>query len=181
MTEPEGVVEFVSQGLLSKFGFEDGDMMLDFILDHDFGVDFRELLIAVVERLLVPRLDQQVETYTIWATLHNPIRAKTIDGEPADPFSTITPVIVEVAVADIISVARTLPRDSDDAQPTPESAGLGEQAGSSPDRVVRSWFRTTGGAGGTVDIECRHCGQATFFEARHGEVPPDRCPACGAD
>lgn len=181
MVEPEGVVEFVSQGLLSKFGFEDGDMLVDFILDHDLHVDFHELLIAVVERLLVPRLDHQVETHTIWATLHNPIRAKTIDGEPADVFSTVTPEIVEIAVTDIIRIARTLPLDSEETQPTPDSAGLGEQAGSFPDRVAPSWFRTKGGAGGTIDIECRHCGRSSLFEARHGEVPPERCSACGAD
>ena len=31
-----------------------------------------------------------------------------------------------------------------------------------------------------VDIERKHCHFATFFEARHGEVPPSRCPKCGA-
>jgi hypothetical protein len=62
----------------------------------------------VVERLVVPRLDQRVETYTL-ASSHNPIRARTIDGAEADSDSTLTPEFIEVPVAQIIEVARTLP------------------------------------------------------------------------
>ena len=103
------MLEFYPSGLLHKFGFDDGDLMYDPIREHDLGVDHHDLLIAVVERLLVPRLDQEVETYTIWATLHNPIRARTVDGDEADMAFTLTPEVVEIPVADIIEVARTLP------------------------------------------------------------------------
>jgi hypothetical protein len=99
--------------LLHKFGFGDGDMMWDVIEEHDLGVDFQDLLIAVVERLVVPRLDQTVETHTIWATMHNPIRATTIDGVEASIGDSLTPDVIEVAVADIIEVARTLPTESE--------------------------------------------------------------------
>lgn len=107
------VIEFYPDGLLHKFGFGDGDMLYDLIEEHDLGVDHQELLIAVVERLVVPRLDQEVETYTL-PSLHNPIRAGTIDGEKADAFDSITPEVVEVPVADVIRIARTLPPIPDD-------------------------------------------------------------------
>ena len=45
---------------------------------------------------------------------HNPIRACTVDGEEADIDSTLTPEVVEVAVADIIEVASTLPPVEDE-------------------------------------------------------------------
>ena len=108
------VIEFYPDGLLHKFGFGDGDMLYDLIEEHDLGVDHQDLLIAVIKRLVVPRLDQEVETYTL-PSLHNPIRAGTIDGERADAFGSITPEIVEIPVADIIRIARTLPpiEDSD--------------------------------------------------------------------
>jgi hypothetical protein len=103
-----GVVEFYPEDLLSKFGFGDGDMLYDLIDEHDLGVDHQDLLVAVVERFVVPRLDQVVTTYVI-GTSHNPIRADSIDGVKADYNSTLTPDVIEVPVADIIRVARTLP------------------------------------------------------------------------
>ncbi len=57
---------------------------------------------------------QAVETFTL-LTLHNPIRADTIDGEKADIHSTLTPKVVEVLGVDIIRIARTLPHFGDDA------------------------------------------------------------------
>ena len=113
MPEARGeVIELYPEGLLHKFG--DGDMFYDLIEEHDLGFDHQEMLIAVVERLVVPQLDQEEETYTP-SSLHNPIRADTIDGERADMSSSITPDFVEVPVADIIQIARTLPpiEDSD--------------------------------------------------------------------
>jgi hypothetical protein len=108
-----GVVEFYPEGLLHKFGFGDGDMLFDLVEEHGLRVDHQDLLAAVVERLVVPQLDQVVETYTL-VSCHNPIRAHTIDGEKADIDSTLTPEVVEVPVADIIRVARTLPQIDDD-------------------------------------------------------------------
>ena len=39
--------------------------------EHDLSVARQALLVAVVETLVIPRLDQAVETSTICATLHN--------------------------------------------------------------------------------------------------------------
>lgn len=105
-------VEFYPEGLLHKFGFGDGDKLYDLVEEHGLGVDHRDLLVAVVERLVVPCLDQVVETYTL-VSFHNPIRAGIIDGEKADIHSTLTPVIVEVPVAEIIGIARDLPLDGE--------------------------------------------------------------------
>mgnify|MGYP001815140936 CR=1 FL=1 len=102
-------IVFYPEGLLHKFGFGDGDMLDDLTEEHSLGVDHRELLVAVVERLVVPRLDQTVDAYAFWGTLHNPIRAKAIDGVEADIGDTLTPQSIEIPVADIIEVARTLP------------------------------------------------------------------------
>ncbi len=102
----QGVVEFYPEGLLHKFGFGDGDMLYELIEEHDLGVDHQDLLIAVVEQLVVPRLDQTVETYTL-VSLHNPIRARTIDGEEATLDSMLTPQVVEVPIVDILRLAGT--------------------------------------------------------------------------
>lgn len=37
-----------------------------------------------------------------------------------------------------------------------------------------------GGPGGDVGVVCRRCGFETYFAARLGEEPPDRCPKCSA-
>jgi len=105
---PGEVVDFYPDDLCSKFGFGDGDMLYELIQEHDLGVDHQELLIAVIERLVVPQLDVVVETYTL-PSIHNPIRAATIDGEKADPYDFISDEIIRIPVADIIEVARTLP------------------------------------------------------------------------
>jgi len=112
-SDTSAVVEFYPEGLLHKFGFGDGDMLYDFVEEHGLGVDDRDLLVAVVEHLVVPQLDQVVDTYTL-GTMHNPIRARTIDGEDADIDSTLTPEIVKVPEAEIIRIAQTLPPSDDD-------------------------------------------------------------------
>ena len=114
MTDPQepvhpSTIAFYPEGLLHKFGFSDGDILGDLTEEHGLEVDHRELLVAVVERLVAPRLDQEVDIYTLWGTLHNPIRARTVDGDEADLGDTLTPEIIEIRVADIIEIARTLP------------------------------------------------------------------------
>lgn len=111
-TEPEEppaaeVVAFYPEGLLHKFGFSDGDLLVDLMEEHHVEVDRSDLLVAVVERLVVPRLDQRVETYTL-SSLHNPIRASTVDGAEADLDSVLTPEVIEVPVPEILAVARAL-------------------------------------------------------------------------
>ena len=110
------MVEFYPEDLLHKIQFGDGDMHYELTEEHGLRVDHQELLVAVVERLVVPRPNQVVEIYTK-KTGHNPIRALNIDGEKADIDSTLTCEVVEVLVADIIRVARMLPQIYDDGGP----------------------------------------------------------------
>ena len=42
-------------------------------------------------------------------------------------------------------------------------------------------FKMVSGIGGTIELKCIYCGAETYFEARCGEEPPERCPSCGRD
>jgi hypothetical protein len=121
------------QGLLSKWGFDDGDPFDEvaewFHNQHgeprmghcdcpnfDLGVDDRALLVEVVKRFVLPVLDQRVEVEVI-ETIHNPIRACSVDGAPIpdavhygqlpDPV-TLTPDVVEVPYSTVVEVAAEL-------------------------------------------------------------------------
>ncbi len=105
---------FATSGLLSKWGFSDGDLLDDLLWDHDIrGADNQAVLATIVEQYVVPALDQEVETERI-GTLHNPIRAVTVDGEEwgdrvYQPFiadGVLTPEYVEVPDDVILDLAR---------------------------------------------------------------------------
>ena len=98
-----------SDGLLSKWGFGDGDLpdtVWDLIDAHGIdyaALDWHRVLTQLVRERLLPALDQRVEVYEI-DTIHNPVRAATIDGEPVSddviygrvPEPTLTPEYVVV-------------------------------------------------------------------------------------
>jgi hypothetical protein len=117
-----------SWSLLSKFGFNDGDVP-DEILDYMFeaGVnpretpwDWHDALRAMVRKHLLPALaaeGHEVEVYDI-DTAHNPIRADKIDGVVVDSLDrdqwpTLTPEYVTVEWAD---VAHALGAQIDEAE-----------------------------------------------------------------
>ncbi|MFH1330151.1 MAG: hypothetical protein ABIJ48_05815 [Actinomycetota bacterium] len=58
--------------------FRPDDLLADLVDEHGAGVSYHDLLIAVLEQLLLPRLDHHVEASTL-VSLHNPVRARTID------------------------------------------------------------------------------------------------------
>src|SRR5687768_1774010 len=99
-----------SFGLLSKWGFNDGDIP-DHVADEldRRGIridsfDWTEVLCALVCKYLLPeiRKHHEIEVYEI-LTSHNPIRAKTVDGGIADMFSgDLEPVYVTVPMEDVI-------------------------------------------------------------------------------
>jgi hypothetical protein len=79
--EPPELPEYVTlcaSCLLSKWGFEDGDL-LSFLNDW-ITCDRRAVLVELVKRKLLPALKQQVE-FEVIETNHNPIRALTVDGQ----------------------------------------------------------------------------------------------------
>lgn len=109
-------VTLFSADLLSKWGFNDGadpDEWWDFCERHgaDPGVlDFP--LVEMVQRYLIPRLDQTV-TVAIIETSHNPIRVETVDGVDVTeawfgraPKPALTPEYVEVPLSEALKVAQ---------------------------------------------------------------------------
>lgn len=112
------MLTLISDGLLSKFGFNDGDEpdhWLDWCdeqgIDYNArGWDWHTTLRRLVREHLLPRLDQQVELTDI-DTIHNPIRALTVDGVEIDwyedyPDGTLTPDSVEVPYDEVLRIAR---------------------------------------------------------------------------
>lgn len=112
--EPPETVTLFAEGLLSKWGFSDGDL-LDWL--YEFGVrDKHTVLCAVVRQKLLPALAQKVEVEEI-GTCHNPIRARTVDGvdvknlwyDAAYEKKLLTPDSVTVTGAEVLEIARSLP------------------------------------------------------------------------
>lgn len=67
-----------SRFLLSKYGFNDGDL-LEWINEHNREYDTHATLIACVRRKMLPVLNRKVEICEI-CCIHNPCRAETVDG-----------------------------------------------------------------------------------------------------
>lgn len=132
MSDPK--LMFFTRGLLSKWGFDDGDPFDDVEewwhnqhgtgpMRHcdcgffDLGVDARELLCVLVRRLVLPVLDQRVQVVEI-ETSHNPIRAEVVDGVPlpedawyrvhGPEVPKLTPDCVEIPYSVIVEVAAEL-------------------------------------------------------------------------
>lgn len=111
-------VRLYSDGLLSKWGFRDGDVLMYYLWElpeYDDRDDFSEFdshraLEELVKTHLLPALDQRVETVFI-GTIHNPVRAKTADGldvegEWYDEWHSVTlsPTFVDVPDEQVMEV-----------------------------------------------------------------------------
>lgn len=122
MSEP--TLRLLSSGLLSKWGFSDGDVP-DEWLDwcEERGIDWTALrgwrayvLPELVRRYLMPALEQKVELVDI-GTNHNPIRAGTVDGidvsdrwyDNSDDEPELDPEYVEIPFGKVLEVAREAP------------------------------------------------------------------------
>lgn len=73
-------MRFYLENLLSKWGFEDGGVLDDLIYENKIDIDNRDLLVAVVKELVLPKIEDTVEVETI-TTIHNPIRATLVNGQ----------------------------------------------------------------------------------------------------
>jgi hypothetical protein len=125
----EGLV-LISSGLLSKWGFCDGDVLDDDLYEELEEIGFWEAdlrsvrdpavafslghraLIRLVREYLVPRLDQDVEVVEIGSSC-NPIRASKVDGVDVEgcwygnqPDPHLTPESVVVSTVDVLRVCR---------------------------------------------------------------------------
>jgi hypothetical protein len=117
MMETVSSLHLPSWGLLSKFGFSDGDMpddLCDWLedrlgIEHARDMPWHTVLEALVREQLLPVIDQTVEVVSI-ETIHNPIRAVTVDGvdvtdfwygDPGQP--TLTPEGVTVSYETVLA------------------------------------------------------------------------------
>ncbi|MEV2277723.1 hypothetical protein AB0I72_19265 [Nocardiopsis sp. NPDC049922] len=120
MTEP--TVTLFSFGLLSKWGFGDGDTpdeWLDYLDEH--GIDWDDAqwpLAALVRRYLLPELAKHhtIEVYEI-ETIHNPIRASRVDGIEIDPLAAddeveLIPASVDVPLSEALRIAQLAPKET---------------------------------------------------------------------
>jgi hypothetical protein len=107
-------MRFYTEGLLSKWGFNDGDILDDLLYDHfgTFDEDPHELLIKVVRVHILPKLEQMVEVHEI-NTIHNPIRATSVNGVKINVYEgihgvSLTPEYVDIDDQHIVNLARNM-------------------------------------------------------------------------
>ena len=114
-----GYIRFPTAGLLSKWGFGDGDMLEDVLdewlngkwPDDDYdplGFEHR-VLVRVVREHVLPHITTPIEVYEV-GTVHNPIRAETVNGVSWDWYTTdvdgrLDPEFVDVPISVILSIA----------------------------------------------------------------------------
>lgn len=81
MKDTYKTIRLYSRGLLSKWGFSDGDILSDFIYENDldFKLSEHKLLESLIKRHLLPKLNHKIEV-CFMMTNHNPVRAEMIDG-----------------------------------------------------------------------------------------------------
>ncbi|NQX36267.1 hypothetical protein [Herbiconiux sp. VKM Ac-2851] len=96
---PTGWLSLDAQSLLSKWGFGDGDKIGDWWWDHfDEPLDSRfpgahrhDVLRLLVRLALVPAIEAFGHAITVYdiGTIHNPVRAETVDGITIDHYNDI--------------------------------------------------------------------------------------------
>lgn len=107
-------ITLFSSGLLSKWGFSDGEPPEEWLDYLDArGIDPGDAdwpLIALVRRYLLPALaaHHDIEVYEL-DTIHNPIRARVVDGaeidDRADNGVTLTPAAVSIPMDEVARIA----------------------------------------------------------------------------
>lgn len=123
MTDARDVFTLWPEGLMSRWGFQDGDVIhqdddfWDYANEH--GVDLLTverdwLLLAVVQTFIVPVVDQVLDVFHM-ETQHNPVRTRTVDGhlidhrlDEDDQPVHLTPREITVPYADVLALAREL-------------------------------------------------------------------------
>lgn len=98
-------IYLASDGLLSKWGFEDGDVLENVLFkEHESWDRFyndadlltgHEELIRLVKTCLVPEIEMhhKLDVFEVEETNHNPIRTRSVDGVEVDVYhaqSTVT-------------------------------------------------------------------------------------------
>ena len=105
-------MKFSTNSLLSKWGFDDGDILDGLLYDNGLDVDAHKVLIKVVKTLLLAKIKQNVEVIEIH-TIHNPIRAQTVDGVEINNYKyghgdLLTPKVIDIDDDEIIKIAKEI-------------------------------------------------------------------------
>ncbi|MFK4760315.1 hypothetical protein ACI3KS_05205 [Microbacterium sp. ZW T5_45] len=106
-----------AEGLLSKWGFGDGDALDDWWwdnFDEEPPFNDHDMLHALVVTYLVPAIcdaAREVEVFRL-ETIHNPVRARTLDRVEVDHYSTQDrridpPITVAVTKQQILDLAES--------------------------------------------------------------------------
>lgn len=98
-----GGVTLHAQSLLSKWGFNDGDVpegYLDWLDEHGlpYPDDWHGLLRLMVRTRLMPHIREDVQLVSI-STIHNPIRARTVNGREIDDTADNDHLLIDTAVS----------------------------------------------------------------------------------
>lgn len=114
--------------LLSKWGFDDGDILHDFKVGHGLKVNSATLLVEVVKRYVLPELRKHHDLKAdVVLGLHNPIRVIQVDGVSVDdndePSMTLTPAMVDVSDDMILAIANEQLLISEQAEEDQADAG----------------------------------------------------------
>ena len=113
--------------------------------------DEHAVLCAVVRQKLLPALAQKVEVEEI-STIHNPIRARTVDGTDVTHLhydsslrteGLLTPASVDVTGAEVLAIARALTANAGTHRLPPETGAASE---CSVRRIRRIETATLGGS-----------------------------------
>lgn len=115
-------MRFYTSGLLSKWGFKDGDILDDLLWDSglcgtgklgdDSELQEHDVLTKIIQDYVLPKITDDVKTCRIM-TIHNPIRAEFVNGVSVEWTNSkqeikINPEFVEVPDELIIQVAKNL-------------------------------------------------------------------------
>jgi hypothetical protein len=123
MSEPSTppTIEVRTADFFLRKGFQSGDLLREYLPNLNAG-ELRDLLVEVLQRHVVPQLDQKIQT-SILPTVHNPLRVTSVDGvevvwttpeEGRGP--ALSPPWVTIQVEDVFTCARrlrlTVPEDA---------------------------------------------------------------------
>jgi hypothetical protein len=118
---PSPTVDFETSAMFDAHGFRRGELLKP-QFPHLNGTDLRELLAKVVERHVLPQLDQAVQVMVI-PSARNPVRATRVNGQEvvwhnaeAGTGPQVTPAVVQVseaAIRDCLDKAKQKPLPAD--------------------------------------------------------------------
>jgi hypothetical protein len=115
-------IAFRTADFFARSGFQSGELLRS-AMPHLNAGEMRDLLVEVLQRHVVPQLDQKVQV-SVLPTVHNPVRVTSVDGIEvawATPEHgrgpALTPATVTVELEDVFACARrlrlaTLPPDT---------------------------------------------------------------------